>query len=181
MQIIDMSNPGLYVVNTATNSFIVYIAMREYCESEALKNLCRAVVRLEREGRIITSVQKLYPDGHRPRVAFRQTAEYKQAKEERDDKIISATYVAYLDSGAIIRTPCKVNLATREVSDADFACQHTEGAKCVFEYVKIYDSEIPLYNIDVLIQVNAEWAQKKLENLKYEERYWYSLSGNKLI
>lgn len=175
-----MSNPGLYVVNTATNSFIVYIPMREYSEGEALKSLCRAIVRLEREGRIITSVQKLYPDGHRPRVAFRKTAEYKQAKEERDDKIISATYVAYLDSGAISKVPCKINLATREVFDIDFASQHTEGAKCVLEYVQIYDTEIPLYNIDVLIRVNAKWAQEKFEKLKYEERYWYSLSGNKL-
>lgn len=181
MQIINMSSPGLYVVNTATNSFIIYIAMREYCEGEVFKNLCRAIVRLEREGRIITSVQKLYPDGHRPRVSFRKTAEYKQAKEEQNDKIISASYVTYWDSGTISRIPCKVNLATREVFDIDFASQHNEDAKCILEYVRISDTEIPLYNIDTLIRVHAEWVPEKLKTLKSKERYWYSLSGNKLV
>ncbi len=181
MEIINMSNPGLYVVNTTTNSYVVYVSMKEFRENEALEDLCRAIVRLEREGRIVTSVQKLYPDGHRPRVTYRKTAAYKRAKEERDDKIISALYVAYIDSGKITRVPCKVNLGTHEVFDIDFRKEDPGEAKCVLEYVQIYDSEMPLFNIDPLIAIKSMWSEEKLAEIKNGEKYWYSLSENKLI
>lgn len=180
MQIIDMSQPGLFIVNTTTNAFIVYAATDICQENEELMELCKAIVRLEREGRIVTSVQKLYPDGHRPRVSYRGTKEYKMAREGREDKIISATYVAYWDSGDISRVPCKVNRSTREVFDVDFAMSNINGAHCVLEHVQIGDTEIFLYDIDEIIQANAPWVQEKLDELKRKGNYWYSRTGNKL-
>ncbi len=91
--IIPMDEPGLFSVNGTTTSYIVHIATGSFYDKEqVLLELCRAIVALERKGVIVTSVQELSADGHRPRVAFRQSKQYQKAKEEKPDEIIAATY-----------------------------------------------------------------------------------------
>lgn len=50
-------------------------------KSETLIELCKRVVELEDKGYMVSSVTELNPDGTTPRVKFRNTKEYKEAKE----------------------------------------------------------------------------------------------------
>lgn len=49
-----------------------------------LFELCCAISEIEAEGHIITSVVELCEDGSTPRVAFRNTKEYRAAKQVQD-------------------------------------------------------------------------------------------------
>ena len=49
MQIIDMSQPGLFIVNTTTNAFIVYVATDICQENEELMELCKADIQASEE------------------------------------------------------------------------------------------------------------------------------------
>ena len=49
-----------------------------------LFELCCAISAIEAEGHIITSVVELCEDGSTPRVAFRNTKEYRAAKQVQD-------------------------------------------------------------------------------------------------
>lgn len=82
--IISMNEPGLFVVNTTTTSYIIHVATDNFYDKEqVMKELCRAIVAIERQGYIVTSAQELHADGHRPRIAFRQSKQYQKAKKEK--------------------------------------------------------------------------------------------------
>ena len=84
-QIISFSE-RLYKVKTTTDCFLVIVGKgcREMTKRTELFELCRSIVELESEGRIITAVTALAPDGSTPRVAFRNTSEYRRAKKEKE-------------------------------------------------------------------------------------------------
>lgn len=73
---------GVYIL---TNYIGVrhFFVIDESDQDKILLNLCRAVARMEKNGHIITSVTRM-DEGCKanPRVAFRNTKEYKQALEE---------------------------------------------------------------------------------------------------
>lgn len=76
----------LYRVKTTTDCFLVVVGKGKTNMSDkaVLTELCRCIVDLESEGRIITGVTALYPDGYSPRVAYRNSREYRRAKEEKE-------------------------------------------------------------------------------------------------
>lgn len=55
-----------------------------------LFELCCAISEIEAEGHIITSVVELCEDGNTPRVAFRNTKEYRAAKQVQDTVSVPA-------------------------------------------------------------------------------------------
>lgn len=85
-QIISFSE-RLYKVKTTTDCFLVIVGKgcREMTKRTELFELCRSIVELESEGRIVTSVTALCPDGSTPRVSFRYTPEYHRAKKEKEE------------------------------------------------------------------------------------------------
>lgn len=85
--IIPVNDPGLFMVDTSTSSYIVHVVTDDlYDKEQVLLELCRAIVSLEKKGAIVTSVQEICVDGRRPRVAFRQSKAYKKAKTELPNK-----------------------------------------------------------------------------------------------
>ena len=76
-------NGRLFAVNTTTQSYFVHVVLDSIVsKEEIMRELCRAVVCVEREGAIVTSVHEVTADGRRPRVAYRQSQEYKLARKE---------------------------------------------------------------------------------------------------
>lgn len=181
--IIPMDEPGLFTVNTTTTSYIVHVATDNFYDKEqVMKELCRAIVAIERQGHIVTSAQELHADGHRPRVAFRQSKQYQEAKKEKLDEIISASYITYWSSGACFRAPCKVNLNTHEVFEIQNAGNPSDNDDCIGEYVSIDDAETEVHLIDEILELclDDEEAKNELQNIKANNSYWISFSGKKL-
>lgn len=179
--IIPMSEPGLFVVNTTTTSYIVHVAADKFYDKEQiLLELCRAIVAIERQGHIVTSAQELHADGHHPRIAFRQSKQYQQAKKEQEDKIITATYITYWDSGASFESSCKVNMNTHEVFAIQSAGCPSDDDDCVGEYVSIDDVETEVHLIDEVLEFGLDEAQEELQAIKDNNSYWTSFSGKKL-
>lgn len=180
--IIPMDEPGLFSVNGTTTSYIVHIATGSFYDKEqVLLELCRAIVALERRGVIVTSVQELSADGHRPRVAFRQSKQYQKAKEEKPDEIIAATYSTHWTSGAYLKSDCKVNLRTHEVFDIKNAGCPGYDDGCLCERVSFDDVEASVFLIDEILELNdTEDAAEELQSIKDNNRYWASFSGKKL-
>lgn len=80
----------LFAVNTTTKTYYVRVMLDNIAsKTDLMLELCRAVVHIEREGAIVTSVQEVTPDGHRPRVSYRQSQEYKKAQKEPNDALIN--------------------------------------------------------------------------------------------
>lgn len=180
--IIAMDEPGVFFVNTTTTSYIVHVpAERGYDASAVMMDLCRAIVKIERGGSIVTSVQKVYPDGHRPRVAFRQSKEYKAAKKELVPMFANAYYITRWESGAKFKAPCKVNLTTREIFDVQDVGSPNNDDDCLAEAVEIGGVEHEAVNIDELIELNVENLEERLEEAQNNETvYWLSESGRQL-
>ena len=179
--IISMNEPGLFQINTETSAYIVHIATANmYDKNEVLLELCRAIVNLERQGAIVCSVQEMHPDGHRPRVAFRQSKQYKMAKNECPAAIIETSYVTHWSSGACFRSACKVNLSTHEVFDIQNAGYASDDDDCVGEYVVIDDVEEIVYNIDEIAELSTEDFAEQLMDIKTNGLYWTSFDGRKL-
>ena len=85
--IIPVNDPGLFMVNTSTSSYIVHVVTDDlYDKVQVLVELCLSIVSLEKKGAIFTSVLEICVDGRRPRVAFRQSKAYKKAKTELPNK-----------------------------------------------------------------------------------------------
>lgn len=177
--IISMNEPGLFSVNTTTTAYIVHIGTKTVEEQQqTMLELCRAIVQIERSGAIVTSVQKIYPDGHRPRVAFRRLPEYKKAKMEPMPNIIDATYVSYWSSGAIFRAPCKVDLTTREILDVLSVGSAADDDDCNEECIVINDTHYDVVNLDELVELDGdiEEALQKIQN--GGKAFWLSYEGN---
>lgn len=180
--IIAMDEPGVFFVNTTTTSYIVHVsASQGYDASAVMLNLCRAIVKIERGGSIVTSVQKAYPDGHRPRVAFRQSKEYKAAKKELAPVFANAFYITRWNSGAKFKAPCKVNLTTREIFDVQDVGSPNNDDDCYAESVEIGGVEHGAVNIDELIELDVENLEERLGDIQNDATvYWLSESGRQL-
>ena len=178
-EIISMNEPGLFSVNTTTTAYIVHISTKTVeDQQQTMAELCRAIVQIERNGAIVTSVQKIYPDGHRPRVAFRRLPEYKKAKMEPTPDIIDATYASYWSSGAIFRAPCKVDLITREILDVLSVGSAADDDDCNEECIVINDTHYDVVNLDELVELDGdiEEALQRIQN--GGKAFWLSYEGN---
>lgn len=59
--IIPVNDPGLFMVNTSTSSYIVHVVTDDlYDKEQVLLELCRAIVSLEKKGAIVTSAQEIW-------------------------------------------------------------------------------------------------------------------------
>lgn len=72
----------MYKVITTEGAKVIKIGNDEpiLSKDEVLKELCRAIVEIEQQGCLISSVVELTPYRETPRVAFRNTKEYREAK-----------------------------------------------------------------------------------------------------
>lgn len=177
-EIIHMSEPGLFRVNTTTQSHIVYVKSDE--KENILLDLCRAIVKIERSGDIVTSVQELSEDGRHPRVAFRNTKEYRKAKQEPEVEIIDGTFVSFWTSGTEFHASCKINALTHEVTDIGYAGVPAEDDVLEGEGIKIGELDAPVYDLDAFIELESE-PEELLKSLKQiQSNFWYSGTGRNL-
>lgn len=167
---------ALFYVNTENAPFLVHI---RNTEKNIMMDLCRAIVKIERQHITITSVQKVCADGHRPRVAFRQSREYKAAQEERAGKILPAIYTSYWESGAEFSSACKLNYNTRRVFDIQNAGTASNNDICIGETVTYRETVAPVCDIDeILLLSNDPLAE--LTAIKEEDLFWWSSTGKDL-
>lgn len=75
----DMNS--VFCINTGASKKLVVID-ENLNKSETLLELCKRIVELEYKGYMVSGVTELNPDGTTPRVKFRNTKEYKEAKSE---------------------------------------------------------------------------------------------------
>ena len=171
----------LFAVNTTTKTYYVRVMLDNIAsKTDLMLELCRAVVHIEREGAIVTSVQEMTPDGHRPRVSYRQSQEYKKAQKEPKRDIVPAVYMSYWSSGAVFRSPCQVDLTTCEVFDIQDAGYPSDDDDCYSETVEINEEEFPVYCIDEICDLNADSPLEELTEIKENNSYWRSCDGRKL-
>lgn len=171
----------LFAVNTTTKTCYVRVMVDTIAnKADLMLELCRAIVRIERAGAIVTSVQEVTADGHRPRVSYRQSREYKQAQKEPKRDVVPAIYVSYWSSGAVFRAPCRVDMVTREVFDIQSAGHPCDDDDCYNETVEINEEEIPVYCIDEICDLNADSPLEELTEIKENNSYWRSCDGRKL-
>lgn len=76
----DMNN--VFCVTTEASKKIVIIDEDFISKNMVLYYLCERIVDLENAGYLVCGVTELNPDGSHPKVAFRNTKEYKKAKKE---------------------------------------------------------------------------------------------------
>lgn len=171
----------LFAVNTTTKTCYVRVMVDTIAnKADLMLELCRAIVHIERAGAIVTSVQEVTADGHRPRVSYRQSREYKQAQKEPKRDVVPAIYVSYWSSGAVFRAPCRVDMVTREVFDIQSAGHPCDDDDCYNETVEINEEEFPVYCIDEICDLNADSPLEELTEIKENNSYWRSCDGRKL-
>lgn len=172
----------LFAVKTTTRTYFVHVVLGNVASKTALMlELCRAIVHIEREGAIVTSVQQVTADGHRPRVSYRQSREYKQAKSEPQADVVSATYVTYWSSGAVFRAPCKVDTETRRVFDIVPVGHPSDDDELICENVEMDDAEFAVLDIDEILTLEEEEnALRQLSDAKETRSCWYSRTGKLL-
>ena len=76
----DMNN--VFCVTTATSKKIIIVEGEFTSKEMVLYRLCERIVDMENAGYLVCGVTELKPDGSHPKVAFRNTKEYKKAKKE---------------------------------------------------------------------------------------------------
>ena len=113
MEIIRFARNNIYRIGTNGTACAVSVPVGD---TEMLE-LCRAIVKLEREGHTITSVMKLCSNGFDDSVNFRNLKEYALALKEKVQVIVEGEFKRYCASGACLKSPCKVNKTTYRVFD----------------------------------------------------------------
>lgn len=108
MEIIRFARNNIYRIGTNSTACAVSVPVGD---TEMLE-LCRAIVKLEREGHTITSVMKLCSNGFDDSVNFRNLKEYALALKEKVQVIVEGEFKRYCASGACLKSPCKVNKTT---------------------------------------------------------------------
>ena len=113
MEIIRLARNNIYRISTNDGSCAVSVSVGD---TEMLE-LCRAIVKLEREGHTITSAMKLCSNGFEDSANFRDLKEYTLALKEKVQVIVEGEFKRYCASGACLKSPCKVNKTTYRVFD----------------------------------------------------------------
>lgn len=86
-QVFDMHN--VFCITTEASKKIVVIDERISSKREVLFQLCLRIAELESKGFLVSHVNELLPDGTRPRIRFRRTKEYSEAKRFLDAELES--------------------------------------------------------------------------------------------
>lgn len=81
--------------------------------------LCRAIVRLEREGHIVQDVFAVSPNGVSVAMNLRGFKEFRQAEKEPETKVVDAMFRRYCASGAYLDSHCKADLCSHRVFDVE--------------------------------------------------------------
>lgn len=174
-------NGRLFAVNTTTQSYFVHVVLDSIVsKEEIMRELCQAVVCVEREGAIVTSVHEVTADGRRPRVAYRQSQEYKLARKEPEQHIASAMFVSHWASGATFRSPCQVDMNTHEVFEIQNAGCPGDDDNCLSESVEYEGDEKEVYSIDESCGLDAFEAFGELTEIAFkvhEGACWRSEEG----
>ena len=76
----DMNN--VFCITTAASKKIIIVDGEFASKEMVLYRLCERIVDMENAGYLVCGVTELNPDGSHPKVAFRNTKEYKKAKKE---------------------------------------------------------------------------------------------------
>lgn len=76
----DMNN--VFCIATEASKKIVVFDEDFTSKNVVLYYLCKRIVDLENAGYLVCGVTELNPDGSHPKVAFRNTKEYRRAKKE---------------------------------------------------------------------------------------------------
>lgn len=113
MKIISFARNNIYRISTNDSACAVSVPIGD---TEMLE-LCRAIVKLEREGHTITSAVKLCSNDFEDSVNFRNSKEYALALKEDTQVIVDGKFKRYCASGACLESPCKINKTTCRVFD----------------------------------------------------------------
>lgn len=148
MEIIRFARNNIYRIGTNSTACAVSVPVGN---TEMLE-LCRAIVKFEREGHTITSVMKLCSNGFDDSVNFRNLKEYALALKEKVQVIVEGEFKRYCASGACLKSPCKVNKTTYRVFDIVPIGEIGDDDEIMECYVNFEDSdcrkEIRLINLD---------------------------------
>lgn len=138
-EIMDMCR--MYRVATQTGMKVVRIGDGEAVlyKSDIFAALCAAIAEIEAAGNLVSGVVELCSDGSKPRVAYRNSKEYGEAKKRgvKADRCIKASFISHWDSGAEFESSCKVNLDTREVYDIEPAGHPSDDDSLWYEEIKV--------------------------------------------
>ena len=112
----DMSEASLYRVRLDQKDYRWIAVTKD--DNEAIE-LCRAIVRLEREGHVVQDVFEVNPNGVSVAMNLRGFKEFRQAEKEPETKVVDAMFRRYCASGAYLDSHCKVDLCSHRVFDVE--------------------------------------------------------------
>lgn len=112
----DMNDVSLYRVRMDQKDYR-WIAVAK--DDNGAIELCRAIVRLEREGHIVQDVFAVSPNGVSVAMNLRGFKEFRQAEKEPETKVVDAMFRRYCASGAYLDSHCKVDLCSHRVFDVE--------------------------------------------------------------
>lgn len=112
----DMTNVSLYQVRLDQKDYRWIAVTKD--DNEAIE-LCRAIVRLEREGHIVQDVFAVSPNGVSVAMNLRGFKEFRQAEKEPETKVVDAMFRRYCASGAYLDSHCKADLCSHRVFDIE--------------------------------------------------------------
>lgn len=112
----DMSKVSLYRVRLDQKDYRWIAVTKD--DNEAIE-LCRAIVRLEREGHVVQDVFEVNPNGVSVAMNLRGFKEFRQAEKEPETKVVDAMFRSYCASGAYLDSHCKVDLCSHRVLDVE--------------------------------------------------------------
>lgn len=112
----DMTNVSLYQVRMDQKDYR-WIAVAK--DDNGAIELCRAIVRLEREGHIVQDVFAVSPNGVSVAMNLRGFKEFRQAEKEPETKVVDAMFRRYCASGAYLDSHCKADLCSHRVFDIE--------------------------------------------------------------
>lgn len=99
--IYDLSNISLYRVRMDQNDYRWIAVTKD--DAETIE-LCRAVVRLEREGHIVLDVFKVNPNGISTAMNLRDFEEFRQAEKELETKTVDTKNTSVTPSSWMTKT-----------------------------------------------------------------------------
>lgn len=112
----DMNDVSLYRVRMDQKDYR-WIAVAK--DDNGAIELCRAIVRLEREGHIVQDVFAVSPNGVSVAMNLRGFKEFRQAEKEPETKVVDAMFRRYCASGAYLDSHCKADLCSHRVFDIE--------------------------------------------------------------
>lgn len=161
MKIISFARNNIYRISTNDSACAVSVPIGD---TEMLE-LCRAIVKLEREGHTITSAVKLCSNDFEDSVNFRNSKEYALALKEDTQVIVDGKFKRYCASGACLESSCKINKTTFRVFDI-VSIGEIGGNDTIDEYYINFDDNGIQKEIRV-INLDEEYDSAVLDTFQY--------------